>query len=163
MSEQKMRDANMPLLDRIDAAIKRVTSGQGQMRVPVEATDPDVVLGDCKREIEKLMAEVHSANGRASEWAEIAGEHGAYVDRMRRLVADAAYLDRMRRLVADAAGAIKAGRLDAARLDHIEKHARFDPQIDGNNVYWPTTFNQRLRGPTLRAAIDAQMRGEDEA
>lgn len=150
MSEQKMRDADRPLLDRIDAAIKRVTSGQGQMRVPVEATDPDVVLGDCKREIEKLMAEVHSANGRASEWAEIAGEHGAYVDRMRRLVADAA-------------GAIKAGMLDAARLDHIEKHARFDPQIDGNNVYWPTTFNQRLRGPTLRAAIDAQMRGEDEA
>jgi hypothetical protein len=28
----QMRDADMPLLDRIDAAIKRVTSGQGQMR-----------------------------------------------------------------------------------------------------------------------------------
>ncbi len=28
----QMRDADMPLLDRIDAAIKRVTSGHGQMR-----------------------------------------------------------------------------------------------------------------------------------
>jgi len=52
----QMRDADMPLLDRIDAAIKRVTSGQGQMRVPVEATDPDMVLLDCKREIERLRA-----------------------------------------------------------------------------------------------------------
>ena len=60
MSEQKMRDADMPLLDRIDAAIKRVTSGQGQMRVPVEATDPDMVLLDCKREIEQLRAAIEA-------------------------------------------------------------------------------------------------------
>lgn len=52
MNQPRMRDADMPLLDRIDAAIKRVTSGQGQMRMPVEATDPDVVLGDAKTEIE---------------------------------------------------------------------------------------------------------------
>ncbi len=57
MNQPTMRDADMPLLDRIDAAIKRVTSGQGQMRVPVEATDPDVVLGDAKAEIERLRAD----------------------------------------------------------------------------------------------------------
>lgn len=56
----QMRDADMPLLDRIDAAIKRVTSGQGQMRVPVEATDPDMVLLDCKREIEQLRAAIEA-------------------------------------------------------------------------------------------------------
>lgn len=50
----QMRDGDMPLLDRIESAMRRVTSGQGQMRVPVEATDPDVVLADCKREIERL-------------------------------------------------------------------------------------------------------------
>lgn len=46
-------------------------------------------------------------------------------------------------------------RADAARLDHIEKHARYDPKIDGNHAWWPTTFENVLRGPTLRAAIDA--------
>jgi len=48
-------------------------------------------------------------------------------------------------------------RADAARLDHIEKHARYDPKIDGNHAWWPTTFENVLRGPTLRAAIDAAM------
>lgn len=56
----QMRDADMPLLDRIDAAIKRVTSGQGHLRVPVEATDPDMVLLDCKREIEQLRAAIEA-------------------------------------------------------------------------------------------------------
>lgn len=144
MTEQKMRDADMPLLDRIDAAIKRVTSGQGQMRVPVEATCPDVVLLDCKRELEQLMAAVRYADERASKWSEIASAHGAEVDRMRRLMADAA-------------AAIEKGMLDAARLDYIEKHARYDPKLDGNHAWWPTTFENQLRGPTLRAAIDAQM------
>lgn len=51
-------------------------------------------------------------------------------------------------------------RADAARLDHIEKHARYDPKIDGNHAWWPTTFENVLRGPTLRAAIDAAMGGE---
>lgn len=51
-------------------------------------------------------------------------------------------------------------RADAARLDHIEKHARYDPKIDGNHAWWPTTFENVLRGPTLRAAIDAAMKEE---
>lgn len=49
-----MRDADMSLIDRIEAAIKRITSGEGAMRVPAEATDPDVVLRDCQQEIERL-------------------------------------------------------------------------------------------------------------
>lgn len=60
----KMRDGDMPLLDRIESAMRRVTNGEGQMRVPVEATDPDVVLYDCKREIERLMG----WEGAAREW-----------------------------------------------------------------------------------------------
>jgi hypothetical protein len=48
-------------------------------------------------------------------------------------------------------------RADAARLDYIQSNARCDPKIDGNHVWWPTTFNHRLMGNTLRAAIDAAM------
>ena len=57
-----MRDADMPLLDRIEAAIRRVTSGSAQMRVPVEATDSDIVLADCRKEIERLTRCLHQAN-----------------------------------------------------------------------------------------------------
>lgn len=46
---------------------------------------------------------------------------------------------------------------DAARLDFIEKRARCDPKMDGQHVWWPTSFNHRLAGPTLRDAIDAAM------
>ena len=62
----KIRDGDMPLLDRVDAALRRVTNGEGQMRVPVEATDPDVVLFDCKHEIERLSALVARATGSAA-------------------------------------------------------------------------------------------------
>ena len=45
---------------------------------------------------------------------------------------------------------------DAERLDAIEKNCRTDPKMDGNHVYWPTTWEHSLKGPNLRAAIDAQ-------
>lgn len=45
-------------------------------------------------------------------------------------------------------------RADAERLDHIEKHARCDPKMDGQHVWWPTNFKNALRGPNLRGAID---------
>ena len=45
-------------------------------------------------------------------------------------------------------------RADGERLDHIEKRARCDPKMDGQHVWWPTSFSQALKGPTLRAAID---------
>ena len=38
----------MNLQNRIDAAIKRITSRGALMRIPVDDTDPDVVLADCK-------------------------------------------------------------------------------------------------------------------
>jgi len=53
----KLRDGDMPLLGRIDAALRRVISGDGLMRIPAEATDPDIVLAECKREIERLRSE----------------------------------------------------------------------------------------------------------
>ena len=53
-----MRDAGMPLPERINAAIDRIAHGNGHMRVPVEATDPDIVLGDCRVELEFQAAEI---------------------------------------------------------------------------------------------------------
>lgn len=60
MSEA-MRDAELHLLDRIERAIQRIRFGGGQMRVPAEATDPDVVLLDCMGEIVELRAALQSA------------------------------------------------------------------------------------------------------
>lgn len=90
-------------------------------------------------EVERLRADLKETTERASQWVDIAGEHGAEVDVLRKKV------ERL--------------RADAARLDHIEKHARYDPKMDGNHAWWPTTFEHVLRGPTLRAAIDAAMGG----
>ena len=53
-----MRDAGMPLPERINAAIDRIAHGNGHMRVPVEATDPDIVLGDCRVELESQAAQI---------------------------------------------------------------------------------------------------------
>jgi len=44
------------LLDRIDTAITRITSGHAAMRVPADSTDPDIVLTDCKVRIAALEA-----------------------------------------------------------------------------------------------------------
>lgn len=46
---------------------------------------------------------------------------------------------------------------DAARLDWIEKNARYDPKMNGQHVWWATTFRNAIKGPTLREAIDAAM------
>jgi len=64
----KMRDADMPLTERIAAAIERITHGQAAMRVPVEATDPDVVLADCQMEIEKLRKFVGRVLGEVRQY-----------------------------------------------------------------------------------------------
>lgn len=53
-------------------------------------------------------------------------------------------------------------RADAERLDYIASHARCDPKMCGNHVWWPTNFKHRLIGPTLRAAIDAAREARDE-
>lgn len=49
----KALDEREALIARIDAAIKRITSGQGCMRIPMENTDPDIVLRDCRAAITK--------------------------------------------------------------------------------------------------------------
>lgn len=46
---------------------------------------------------------------------------------------------------------------DAGRLDYIEENARCEPKMDGHHVWWPTTFSNQLKGPNLRAAIDAAL------
>ena len=48
---------------------------------------------------------------------------------------------------------------DAERVDYLQTIARCDPKMDGKHVWWPTTFSQaqKLKGATLREAIDAAM------
>lgn len=59
--------------------------------------------------------------------------------------------------IAELEAQVQALSLDAGRLDYLQRHARSDPKMDGNHVWWPTSFNQaqNLTGPTLREAIDA--------
>ena len=85
---------------------------------------------DLFAEIERLVREAHEAN----DWSAL---------RKRR--------DEAERALAEA-------QADAKRLDFIASKARCDPKMDGQHVWWPTTFNNALRGPNLRAAIDAAMK-----
>jgi len=88
MTSQKMKDADMPLRDRIEAAIERIKTGQGQMRVPVEATDPDVVLADCLAELDAARArEVELTDAIDSLIALITGETGENCDVQRAIEA----------------------------------------------------------------------------
>ena len=48
--EAWMKDLN----ERIDAAILRISNGEGCMRIPAEPTDPDLVLADCKSALAHL-------------------------------------------------------------------------------------------------------------
>lgn len=68
----------MELIERIDAALKRLTDGHAPMRIPASQTDVDLVLADAKREIARL-------NQERNEWAEKEptawmGEIEAYAD-----------------------------------------------------------------------------------
>jgi len=47
-----MRGSDIPLKDRINQAIGEFTKGRASMHIPAEATDCDLVLGDCLRDIE---------------------------------------------------------------------------------------------------------------
>lgn len=71
MTTSKMKDADMPLRDRIEAAIERIRTGQVTMRVPVEATDPDVVLADCLAELDAASAQVQQWRDHIDRSAEI--------------------------------------------------------------------------------------------
>jgi len=61
----KMRDSELPLSERIVLAMRRIADGNGLMRVPVEATDPDIVLGDCIRALDYYRAGLEQ---RAPKW-----------------------------------------------------------------------------------------------
>lgn len=61
----KMRDSELPLSGRIVLALRRIADGNGLMRVPVEATDPDIVLGDCIRALDYYRAGLEQ---RAPKW-----------------------------------------------------------------------------------------------
>ena len=62
-----LRDGHLPLVERIDIALRRVTNGEGQMRVPVEATDPDIVLHNSRDRITELEAELDAKDKRIAE------------------------------------------------------------------------------------------------
>ena len=56
---------------------------------------------------------------------------------------------------------VQALREDAKRLEWVIKNTRCDPDMSGNHYWWPNSFNQRIRGNTLRKAIDAAMEKQD--
>ena len=58
----------------------------------------------------------------------------------------------------------KAVAEERERLDFIEEHCRCDPKMDGQHVWWPTSFNtaQLLKGPTLREAINNAIRARKD-
>lgn len=62
-----MRGATSPILDRINEAARRVSGGAGLMRIPVEATDADIVLADCSATIKNLTAELNELRKAAEE------------------------------------------------------------------------------------------------
>lgn len=56
-----MRDADLPILERIELATQRFIRGDRSMRVPVEATDADIALSDAAAEIRRLRADLAEA------------------------------------------------------------------------------------------------------
>ncbi len=46
-----MRHANLPLDQRAVLALERIKAGQAPMRIPVEATDPDIVISDLRSRV----------------------------------------------------------------------------------------------------------------
>lgn len=63
-----LKDGHLPLVERIDEALRRVKMGQGPMRVPVEATDVDVVLYACRDRIVELEAQMVEAQFKVAAW-----------------------------------------------------------------------------------------------
>jgi hypothetical protein len=63
-----MTNQENDIVGRIDLAIERVTSGQGQMRIPADPTDPDLVLLAAKDEINSLRAKVKELEAEVSKW-----------------------------------------------------------------------------------------------
>jgi hypothetical protein len=103
----------MTLNERIDAAIKRITSGHGAMRIPAEDTDPDLVLMECRDEIAALRARVAYLEG---ELHETIGENADLVVRAEKAEAELA------RLTSPVPGLAESGPYTAADVAAIEAH-----------------------------------------
>lgn len=59
------------ILADIDEAIRRVTTGTAPMRIPAQPhSDPDLVLGECRRVITSLAADLALARETLAEIAE---------------------------------------------------------------------------------------------
>ncbi len=61
MNTSDLKDGHLPLVERIDEALRRVKMGLGPMRVPVEATDIDIVLYNCRDRITELETKLAEA------------------------------------------------------------------------------------------------------
>ncbi len=92
MADPRMRDAGMPLDQRIDEALRRISSGHAAMRVPAEATDHDIVLADCKARIAELergirmQAEINDDHAKIIE--DLEGANGRLAERLADLDAE---------------------------------------------------------------------------
>jgi hypothetical protein len=104
VTHTKMHDSDLSLDERIDKAKTRVRAGEAAMRIPCSATDVDVVLTDCSREINELRsqnADLLAALSRAvfyarlRGWAEVPGHELAEVfEQMREAIAKATFQKR---------------------------------------------------------------------
>jgi len=75
--------ASVPLADRIAKAIGRVTSGSGLMRIPADATDPDLVLVACRERIAELERERDAVVVKYTAAAELCDKLEAKADGLR--------------------------------------------------------------------------------
>lgn len=55
------------LNERIESALDRIKNGNGQMRIPADPTDPDLVLVACQERIAALESELAQARQQLSE------------------------------------------------------------------------------------------------
>ena len=79
-----LRDGHLPLIERIDVALRRVTNGEGQMRVPVEATDPDIVLHNCRDHIVDLKSQLSTQADEMIRFTNLANDYAAVSQQLAR-------------------------------------------------------------------------------
>lgn len=128
----------MELIERIDAALKRLTDGHAPMRIPAARTDVDLVLADAKREIERLIKE-------RDEWAE-------KWRTARRELAGLKYPDGTGTILADNGGAVETlqptawmGEIEAY-ADHahevlvVRSKSEVSPCVPRNKIRWTPLF-----------------------
>ncbi len=152
----KMKDADMPLLDRIEAALDRITNRQGLMRIPREATDIDVVVLDCGDEIKRLRAEnaALKANDPLAEmWRELAeyqpqAERDGHGESWRKMCEERT--KESARDAADAAFAVAVPAKD--KLAHV---AALEAGFSARNAAWAEMAQSKSVKAAAEEATDA--------